>query len=244
MTDDILRKIRGLLAKATGTDNEVEATTFFEAAQRLMSKYQISEAELVASGARSFEGVDSRIVPFPRCAAWDWKVHLLSSIADLHRGRAFAIRPRNNTSKHAARAGAVQLVGGVNDMALVEMLWTSLCLQLDMSTERYVRAERGRGVPGTALRASFVIGWVERVCARLEALYGEAEPEAGSGVALVLRDKRLAADDYVGQNLVVKSNTRTVRVIPGSIQHGEHEGNRADIGEARLASGHSGELTS
>lgn len=54
MTDeaDLLRKIQGLLAKAEGTDNEHEASAFFDKAHELMVKYAIDEARVRAEAKR------------------------------------------------------------------------------------------------------------------------------------------------------------------------------------------------
>lgn len=237
MSDDILRKIRGLLAKADGTDNETEANTFREAAVRLMVKYQIDEAELVASGENALSGVTHRIIEFDKMVARDWKVALLTVLASLHHGRAVNSRPRNRTEKRKGSPGKIHLIGAERDMLLVELLWTSLCLQLDVEAARFVERESGKGVHGKTLRFSFIVGWVNRVCDRLEQLYGETlAPSTSTGLELVLTSKKAAADEYVSQALQThKAPTPKVMVHLDSVAQGERVGDRAEIGQTKLA---------
>lgn len=241
MTEDILRKIRGLLAKAESTTIDAEAETFREAAARLMSKYQIDEAQLIASGHRVSGEVEERVIPFGQVIGRDFKIALVSSLAELHQGRAINMRPANATKKYRSEPGGVILVGDPNDMMLVEMMWTSLCLQLDIEAARFIRQHSGRGVHGRTLRLSFVAGWVDRVIDRLEALYGEVAEEndiEGTGTALVLRDKKLAADDYVSRELEIrKAVVKPMMLNAFAMEEGEKAGNRADIGQTKVGTG-------
>src|SRR5450759_1282458 len=50
--EDLLRKVSALLAKAEGTDNEHEASAFFEKAHELMVRYASDEARVRAEQVR------------------------------------------------------------------------------------------------------------------------------------------------------------------------------------------------
>jgi hypothetical protein len=56
-TDRILAKIRALLAKADGTDNEHEAAAFREHAEKLMREYRVAEEHLIAANPDSVKPV-------------------------------------------------------------------------------------------------------------------------------------------------------------------------------------------
>lgn len=242
MSDDILRKIRGLLAKAESTTIDAEAETFREAAARLMSKYQIDEAQLIAAGRKRSGEVTERMVPFGQVVGREFKVSLLYEIAKLHQCEAVNYRPANATAKYRSSPGSVLLVGEANDTSLVEMLWTSLCLQLDMEVARFVRQHSGRGVHGRKLRLSFVAGWVDRVIERLDHLYGEVAEEngvtEGSSTELVLFGKRAASADYVSREIAVrKVEAKTVTLNGFAASEGRKSGDRADIGQTKVSAG-------
>lgn len=57
----ILRKVRGLLDKANGTDNEHERAIFQAKAEELMRKYRIAEEHLIAADPISVEPIRIRI---------------------------------------------------------------------------------------------------------------------------------------------------------------------------------------
>lgn len=144
MTDDadLMRKIQGLLRKAEGTDNEHEASAFFEKAHELMVKYAIDEARLRAEAKRTgtYRGADVVMENYMFSSYGHHaqaKESLLSMVADSHSVRSIPYSNRKGTNE--VRFGAdnrglkesqwTRLVGYKDDIEMVKLLYLSLLVQ-------------------------------------------------------------------------------------------------------------------
>jgi hypothetical protein len=118
------------------------------------------------------------------------------------------------TIADAGRCRAVRLpdvllstvVGYANDVAAVEMLFTSLLLQAQTAmTDAAKRAPAGSRPRSQAFRSAFLAGYTNRIDARLrevnEAVYAEVEAEQGAAFLPVLRSRIEAVDDFVAELL-------------------------------------------
>jgi hypothetical protein len=120
----ILDKIRKLLTKAEGTDNEHEADIFMSKAQELMLKHSIDEAVARQHNPNRKTLIEKRKIDFGRMLGRNDKVSMLGSIAKHHQCRIW----------HSTGSGGyVVICGFPEDIDSVEALWTSLCLQADVA---------------------------------------------------------------------------------------------------------------
>jgi hypothetical protein len=118
--DRPLRRIRGLLAKAESTEFPEEAEALTAKAQELMTRHAV-DAALLEVGRAPADGrpVETRRVhvrdPYVRA-----KMHLLAAVAEANDVRLVWY----------SGLGIANLVGGRADVAAVELLFTSLLLQV------------------------------------------------------------------------------------------------------------------
>ena len=132
--DRALRRIRGLLAKAESTEFPDEAESLTAKAQELMTRHAV-DAALLEVGPSPTDGraVGTRRVhvqdPYVRA-----KMQLLAAVAEANDVRVVWY----------SNLGIANLVGGRADLAAVELLFTSLLLQVARALSA---AERPVGAP-------------------------------------------------------------------------------------------------
>lgn len=124
-TDRILSKIRALLAKADGTDNEHEAAAFREHAEKLMREYRVAEEHLIAANPDSIKPIvtEADLYTYGATQFGQQYVNMMAWI-----GRHTGIRTRmlyvtpKGSNKSVCRAF---LVGYEADTRYSEMLFTN-----------------------------------------------------------------------------------------------------------------------
>jgi hypothetical protein len=224
--DRVLRRIRGLLAKAESTEFPDEAEALTAKAQELMTRHAVDAALLDAGPAASGVEVGTRRVhvtdPYVRA-----KMQLLAAVAEANDVRLVWYE----------RLGIANLVGGRGDVDAVELLFTSLLLQV---AQALAAAERhgGRRSALRTFRRAFLLGYAQRVGERLQMAREEATAAAASehGVDLlpVLRSRREAVDAAVaGLFPRVRTSRSRAPVDAGGWYAGRMAADRADVGPGR-----------
>lgn len=216
MTTPIIDKISALLTKAERTTNEHEAEAFFEAAQRLATKYAIDQATI--EEARRASGEDA--------------MKLANKVFTMGKRRQFGLYTYVELFASIAYANDVQVAvtpdstkvyayGYDTDIAIVETLFNSLLIQMTQASASYIaRGEyknetvwrdgywenyggtRGREwveagykpVHGSTARMSFQKAFAQRVgqrlwAARQYAMNQVRQESPGTGAELVLARK-------------------------------------------------------
>lgn len=231
-----LATVRALLAKAEATQFPAEAEAFTAKAMELMARHGIDEALLAAAGKTEDE-LTHLVVDLLAPYAAD-KGSLLSTIG------------RHNTCRTIrTKYGKVRRMyvhGWKSDLERVEMLYTSLLLQMTAGVLRpyHHGGAMPANTPGESKsnRIAWMAGFIHAVDGRLKAAHAAAVAESvastpGStepGVALVLRDRSLAVDDAVGE-MFPKLRKGQPRYIRGSgYSNGHAAGMRADLGAKRV----------
>ena len=183
----VLRRIRALLAKAESTEFPDEAEALTAKAQELMTRHAVDAALLGAGGGSTRTAVDTRRVhvddPYVRA-----KVQLLGAVADANGVRLVWYRG----------LGIATLVGVPADLDAVELLFTSLLLQVGQALGAAERAA-GRRSASRSFRRAFLLGYATRIGERLTSARDRAATAAAAeqGVDLlpVLRSRQEAVDD-------------------------------------------------
>lgn len=219
----MLAKVRALLAKAESTEHEHEADALTAKATELMAKYGIDRAMAEARAHASHKPIDKVFTIQAPYA--NTKNRLLTVVA-----RALHCTPvLMNTSGPTER---VHVFGFESDIELVDLLYTSLLLQMSSAMARHPFPPFITGRALMAERRSFMFGFIGAVKPRLEAAYALAEAEADdtgtTGKELVLASRDLAVKTAVGD---MYPNLRTVRATTTgrSYKHGHAAGERASI---------------
>src|SRR4051812_28313410 len=184
--DRVLRRIRGLLANAESTEFPDEAEALTGKAQELMTRHAVDVALLDAGPTPTGIEVGTRRVhvadPYVRA-----KMHLLAAVAEANDVRLVWYE----------RLGIANLVGGRHELDAVELLFTSLLLQV---AQALAGAERqaGRHSAARSFRRAFLLGYAYRIGERLQAARRQATAAAAaeSGVDLlpVLRSRQQAVE--------------------------------------------------
>ena len=220
----MLEKVRKLLAKAEAEGvTPQEAELLSAKAAELMAKYGIDKAMADARAHVSPKPVNKVFTidqPYSQV-----KGHLLHAVARALHCQGVTIRTSGPTSR-------VHVFGFESDIELVEMLYTSLLLQMAHATARHPISSWLRGRKVMAERRSFMLGFVSGVSPRLEAAYALAEAatdDTGTpGTELVLRNRDVAVEGAVADAYPKLTKTR-ITWRGGGYGAGHEAGQRANI---------------
>ena len=230
---DKLDTVRKLLAKAEGAGTAEEAETYTAKAVQLMARHGIDAALLgVAEPGRDEIGRQRIAMTDPYSAG---KARLLVWTASALRCRAVL---------HAAvggRVAAVTVFGFASDRERVELLYTSLLLQLTGQLLRLRPAWPGESI--AAYRRSWLYGFAAEVHRRLTAAERQAErerppPAAGEpGVALVLADRTDRVERAYAEEFGHLGAARRSTFSGSGYRAGAAAGQRADLGRGAVTPG-------
>jgi hypothetical protein len=240
--DDLLDRVRKLLSKAEDEGcPPAEAEALTAKAAELMARYGIDRALLGALRPET-DRPEDRV--FTLGNPWgDVKRHLLAGLAVALRCQCVQTRHETGTRLH--------IFGYRSDLERADILFTSLLVQM-------ARALAGQPVPGygsaaRAWRRSWMLGYCSAVVARVRAAEEAAAAAAGGGgaeagdstggrsAALVLADRSLVVRRQV---TAAYPRLRKTRVTYSGSGYGDgyREGQRADIGGAKLRSRSAGAI--
>jgi hypothetical protein len=227
----LLDRVRKLLAKAEAegvTPPEAEALT--AKAAELMARYGIDRARLAATRPDT-DRPGNRIIDIDNPWA-QIRAHLLAGLAGAMRCQCVLL----STSRPGAR---IHVFGYASDLERADILYTSLLLQMARGLTATV-VPAGIRSP-RAWRRSWLLGFVSAVISRVRAAEdraaagAEAEVQTGPSTALVLADRALVVRRQLEEAYPVTRKTRITYSGRG-YSAGYAQGQRADIGNARLGS--------
>lgn len=236
MNEELLERVRKLLAKAEGTSFEVEAEAFFAKAQELMQAHAITEAMLARERGSSEKPILLSVraeAPYSR-----EKLTLLSAVARQNRCRVVELGYEGEPGRRG------DLFGFPSDVEYVQTLWTSLMVHAVSEMMKLRASSSARRGATETLRRSFWLGYARRIIERLREANRTAEHESGhsgSSMALALRDREEEVGAAVAEHYPrLRTLTRNVSSLAG-YRAGHAAGGRADLGGAKLG-GHLGAL--
>jgi hypothetical protein len=236
---DLLDRVRKLLAKAEDEGcAPAEAEALTAKAAELMARYGIDRALLGALRPETDRPAD-RV--FTLGNPWgDVKRHLLAGLAMALRCQCVQTRSAEGTRLH--------VFGYTSDLERADILFTSLLVQMARALAK--QPVPGYGGEARAWRRSWMLGYctavVTRVRAAEEAAVAASEgaggaAAAGQSAALVLADRSLVVRRQVAAAYPRLRKTR-VTYSGGGYGDGYREGQKADIGGAKLRSRAAGAL--
>ncbi|MFB4276067.1 DUF2786 domain-containing protein [Nonomuraea sp. MTCD27] len=231
-----LDRVRKLLAKAEGTDNEHERDTFMAAANQLMAKYGIEQAMLAATDRSSEKPTNRRITVENPWA--DVKANLIYNVAE-------AVGCKSIMITGVRGCKVVQIFGFESDLERAELLYTSLLLQMASALTRveipYYDSPR-------AYRRSWMLGFKNEVVSRIRAAeraavreYEADRPPASSATGpsteLVLASRKEAVDKAVAEVFPSLKRGNGLSSRGSGYGAGRAAGRQADIGGKRVGGG-------
>ncbi|WP_167759219.1 DUF2786 domain-containing protein [Blastococcus sp. TF02A-35] len=219
--DRVLRRIRGLLAKAESTEFAEEAEALTAKAQELMARHAV-DAALLEDVTLHAHDVDTRRVhvadPYVRA-----KTQLLGAVAEANSVQLVWYQG----------LGIATLVGVRGDLDAVELLFTSLLLQVAHALAAAERSAGGR--PGSrTFRRAFLLGYAHRIgerltTARRQATAGAAA-ERGVDLLPVLRSRQEAVEARTAELFPrVRAGRSRSSVDAGGWYAGRAAAERADV---------------
>jgi hypothetical protein len=133
--------------------------------------------------------------------------------------------------------GIANLVGVAGEVAGVELLFTSLLLQVAQALSAAERSQRGPSA-SRSFRRSFLLGYAHRIGERLRTARQRATAEAAAehGVDLlpVLRSRQAAVEERVAELFPrVRTSRNRASVDAGGWYAGRAAAERADVGSRR-----------
>lgn len=224
--DNILHKVRALLAKAENASTDAERLAYTAKANNWMERHSIDAALLDARrGSTDTPVMKTFEITNPRALA---KTKLLMCIADNSRCKSLRGKLRNGRV-------FVDVYGFPTDIERVEILYTSLLLQMANGLES---AEIPYWVDTRAFRRSWLFGFADRVGGRLAETKKAAEeataPTEGQSTALVLRDRSKAVDDLVKGNVKKITTPKRAPINSAGYRAGADAADQADLGQTRI----------
>jgi hypothetical protein len=219
--EKMIAKIRALLAKAEGTNNQHEAEMFFAKATELMDKYRIEDAA-VRDRPSDIGRATFPMAGFKYLRA---SVQLLGAVAR-HYGCVVFVA-------HTGNSKFPTIVGEQSDIEATVMMFRSLIIQRD-------RACLAEPVPSgkspISFRTSFALGYTIRIAARLKEIRDAAQAtiEGTTSAALEVYGRYEALKEKLGNPGSVNHNRPTVDVH--GVGSGDRAARTADLGQDRIES--------
>lgn len=241
MTEDILAKVRKILAKAEDPAATLEEAELYTAkAAELVAQYGIDRA-LLAQADPNSDIVGDRVVVLDPPYALD-KAGLLSTVAAQLR-----CRPVQRTRYvDGAKQISLHLFGYESDLLRSELLYTSLLLQ---ATSTLTRTPVPRLESAAAFRRSWLAGFTSAINRRLRDAEQRAERSAkqsaaptGPSVSLVLADRSVAVRNALATEYPHLSKGQNRRLSGSGGMAGWQAGQRADLGGSRLGGSPRGQI--
>ena len=229
-------KINALLRKAESTGSQAEADALFGKAQELMTKWAIDDAMLdQARGKDEQEKIEQRVVIL-RSNFYDADAGILTSVAVNNQARVLV------TERKGEKRGEryAYIVGFPTDLDRVEMLFTSMMIQMGSALEQHIR-----NLPEPLAsdryakkqeRKSFRIGFSSRIYTRLrEARDTTAQTGTGNPYALALQSKEERVQNYLDEMGAGPKRRGKQKISSSGYVAGQRAADRADVGNPRVA---------
>lgn len=210
--ENILRKVRALLAKADGAATEHEGWSYTAKATELMARHSIDQA-MIGDQQEDAEGPE--VKTFRVEGPWALvKTQLLGYIAQSLGCKALR-------APKSSKTVPVAVYGYPADIHRTEVLYASLLLQMINGAEN---ARPPQGVQTRKFRQGWMLGFTQRVSERLteieKATAQNATPTRGRGVELVLQDRAQVVERFMRQQI-------TGSIRRGDLAQGDRQGRRS-----------------
>lgn len=229
MDHKLLARVRGLLAKAESTEFEAEAEALTNKAFALMARYGIDEAMVAASGQKK-EDIIVKTITIGNPYGLE-KSLLLASVA-------VSAQCRSVVTKSGRDYPFAAVIGFPSDIERVELLYTSLLMQMASQSSRQ-RPGIYPGAPSVrAFRAAWCAGFTVAVKRRLEEItqraMTETTAELGVSTELVLIDRSAAVDRVVSDLYPRVRKYGNKKVSASGYARGHAAGERVNLGQTSM----------
>ncbi len=192
-TEEMFNKIRGLLRKAEGTDNEHEAEAFYSKAQELIMRYAIDEEQMWANDPEKRSKIETLDVAIAdRSAGADDKRRILHACAKANRCQMW----------YSPGMSRSTIAGYTSDILFVEMLFSSIVTQMNFKLA--IGLATNPLIHPKTFRNSFQAGFADRISQRFSEMNRQRTEDLkteGTGMELVLADRASKVAQWVDENI-------------------------------------------
>lgn len=238
--------IKKLQAKAAGTSNEAEASTYIAKAQELMTKWAISDAELDASGDHETDEITSVFHAVSKSVYFLPTVHLWSFIAEANGVHVLCF----DITRYGTNQG-VLLVGWRSDIERVELMFQLIEVQVKRERNRQLpemyrdpvyqandRLRRAINKKISNWKQAFTVAYAVRIGQRLrdqaERTKHDVIQSTGSGTELVLVDREKRVDDFWNAMTGDVKEGKARKYDAAGYHAGHGAADSADLGNTRV----------
>jgi len=219
---DVISKVQKLLTVAAKSDKPGEVAAAQLLAQKLITKYQLEDAQLY--GKRVTSDITSVRVPTPDPYALD-KATLLNSIA------------LPNFCKVLRGDDYCVIYGFASDIelciALYEMLTLHMLSEMKSKLNEIKRTSPGKFQTKSWIK-SFFGGYAINIGERIKQAKGEViKEETGTSLAVVLRNKEHAIEEYWQQLVHGTGSKRKLSSLAG-YKAGQESAANADLNQTKI----------
>jgi hypothetical protein len=220
--DALYNKIRGLLRKAEGTDNEHESEAFYNKAQELIMRYAIDEEKMWANDPEKKSKIETMdIIIMDRSVGSDEKRRILHACARANRCRMW-YSPGYDRST---------IAGYSSDLLFVEMLYSSVLTQMNFKLA--IGQAMNVDVHHKTFKNSFLAGFAAQISERFAEIARknrETIINENPGTELVLADRKAKVDAWVAENVRLGGAIRRDKKVDSrAYSTGRTAGSEVDI---------------
>ena len=222
--DDVIEKVRQILLVASRSDKPGEIDAAQRMAQKLVTKYQIEEAQL--NGRVKSDDIIGVRIDAPGAFTMEKSI-LLNSIA------------KHNFCKVLRGADYIMIYGYTSDIDLCLSIYNSLVVHMvtEMQNKLVKVKEESKGkVHSKAWTASFFSGYCVTIDHRLREVKATTindMAQSSNSVALVVKDKQHAVEEHFQNINKAKSSKRTASSPTGYFA-GSDSAKTADLQHKRI----------
>ncbi|MET7772417.1 DUF2786 domain-containing protein [Nocardia sp. NPDC005366] len=226
-TEQLMRRVRGLFAKAEGTDNEREAETFRAKAYELLAKHNLDEMAVRASGQHTAASArDNEIVvvrfDVPSLYRTERILLLASVMVPLY------------CKSIDCGDGVVRCLGVRAQLDRARFLYSLLMPQMISATSKYVPDDPFDRAAVVQERRSHMAGFADTVYKRLLKAAADAIGDSGSNAAEVVRELIKRVDAAFDAKYPHRTSGTGNRYGGAGFAAGARSGNAADVGHTRM----------
>ncbi|GAA5087073.1 DUF2786 domain-containing protein [Nocardia iowensis] len=230
-TEKVMRRVRGLFAKADGTDNQAEADTFRAKAYELLAKHNLDEMRVRASGQHNVASArDNQIIVVRFDIPLRYRnerIMLLASVAGALRNRGVD-----------CGNGVQRIIGVRRNVERARFLYSLLTPQMLSATSKYVPDDPFDHAAVVRERQSFMNGFADMVYLRLSEAESNAVHEAGEAAAVAIQEDLDRTNTAFVKKWPKTTKTSLAHTHSGAgFKAGVRSGNAADVGHTRVGGG-------
>lgn len=229
-TTKLFDRIRKLLAKAEGNDNEAEAAIFWAKAAELMAENAVSEAQIREAAGGGHADIEHIVTPAKDL--WGTKPYSNARATMLYQiGKVLGCQTYTQRSYSGRKTTAVGFVGTASSIERTKQVFRIAEAQADRAVLKGAPdAWENVTVYRRNVYRAFTSAFIEKLASSI--IEYDKSYDATRGFGLVLVDDKRRAEMWAKENLSLYSYSTNATYSASGAQAGRDAGRNANIGNA------------